>query len=280
MRTWHMPGKHIQDNIIQYSASRNFYGAEVVFGQESFDYEVRSVHPGNQYMENNELVEGRYINERDITDFRKVAVIGQKVARDLFKEKEPIGHYLRIKGVLFEVVGIYSDAGGDDEEDNLYIPINVGQKILSRTPREMSRMMLAYPEDMTVAESELLEEQIVQDLAQRHGFNPNDKSALRIWNRKANMQDILGVLNGIRIFVWVIGIGTIIAGIVGVSNIMMITVKERTREDWCTQGPGRYPWFHYSPYPSGIYFYHCFFRLFRSGAGCRASRPGERQNRA
>ncbi len=222
--------QEFESDIIFSSGSRNFWNAEVVYGQEVVNFEVRAVHPANQYMESNSLVSGRYINELDIKDFRKVAVIGQKVHRELFKGAPSIGKYVRVNGVQFEVVGIYADAGGDDEEDNLYIPINVGQATLSRTPREMSRIMLAYDEDMPISQSLELEEQIVNELAIRHSFNPEDKSALRIWNRKARMKDVLGVLDGIRIFVWVIGIGTIIAGIVGVSNIMMITVKERTRE--------------------------------------------------
>lgn len=216
--------------ITKSSSSKNFWGSEIVYGKEAANYEVRAVHPENQYMETNHLQSGRYINQRDIDEYRKVAVLGRKITSDLFKTEDPIGKYIRVNGVLFGVVGVYTDEGGDDEEDNVYVPINVGQKSLSRNPEEMTRLIVAYDEDMSAAESEELEERIVADMASRHGFNPEDKSALRIWNRKAQMQDILGVLNGIKIFIWVIGIGTIIAGIVGVSNIMMIVVKERTRE--------------------------------------------------
>lgn len=217
-------------DVTHSSGSRNFWGAQVYYGIESANFEVRAVHPDNQYMESNSLVEGRYLNQKDIDDYRKVAVIGRKVQRDLFKTRPPIGEYLRINGVQFEVVGIYSDAGGDDEEDNVYIPVNVGQSALTRTPNELSRIMLAYDENLSVSESMVFEDKLFAELAAIHGFNPEDKSALRIWNRKARMKDVLSVLEGIRIFIWVIGIGTIIAGIVGVSNIMMITVKERTKE--------------------------------------------------
>ena len=219
-----------ESDITYSSGSRNFWGAQVYYGTESANFEVRAVHPDNQYMESNSLVRGRYINQVDIDDFRKVAVIGQKVERELFKTKPSMGEYLRINGVHYEVVGVYADAGGDDEEDNVYIPVNVGQATLSRTPTELSRIMLAYDEGLSVSESMELEDKLFNELATIHGFNPADKSALRIWNRKARMKDVLSVLDGIRIFIWVIGIGTIIAGIVGVSNIMMITVKERTRE--------------------------------------------------
>lgn len=218
------------NSIVQSSASQNFWGSEVVYGKEAGNYEVRSVHPDHQFMENNHIIAGRFLNHRDLREFRKVAVIGNKINKDIFKGEDPVGKYIRVRGVLFEVIGVYTDEGGDDEEDNVYIPINVGQKALSDRPEEMSRFVIAYDENMDLNQSIALKNAIVNDLAVRHAFNPEDKSALRIWNRKENMQEVFGVLNGIRIFVWVIGIGTIIAGIVGVSNIMMIVVKERTRE--------------------------------------------------
>ncbi|WP_417588679.1 ABC transporter permease [Owenweeksia hongkongensis] len=212
------------------SGSKNFWGAEIVWGKEAANYEVRCVHPEHQRLERNNMVSGRYINQRDIDEFRKVATIGRKVSTDIFKGVDPIGKYIRVNGVLFEVVGVYSDDGGDDEEDNVYLPINVGQRTLSTDPEELNRIIVAYNEDYDVDDSKALEARIVNDLAARKGFDPTDKSALRIWNRQENMQEVIGVIGGIKIFVWVIGIGTIIAGIVGVSNIMMIVVKERTRE--------------------------------------------------
>ncbi len=217
-------------SIIKSSASKNYWGAEVVYGKEAANYETRAIHPDNQYMENNYVLSGRYINQRDIDEFRKVAIIGRKISTDLFKGKDPVGEYIRINGVLFEIVGVYTDEGGDDEEDNIYLPINVGQKTLSREPEEMSRMIVAYEEDFTATQAKELEKEITADLAARHGFDPEDKRALRIWNRKENMQEVIGVITGIKIFVWVIGIFTIIAGIIGVTNIMMVVVKERTRE--------------------------------------------------
>lgn len=212
------------------SGSLNLWNAEVSYGKEAGNYEVRAVHPDHQYLEKNNLVAGRYINQYDIDDFRKVAVVGRKISTDLFKGENPIGKYLRINGVLFEVVGLYADDGGDDEEDNVYLPINVGQATLSQQPHDLSRIIVAYDESYNVEQSKNLENKLVAELAAAHGFDPKDKSALRIWNRKENMQQVISVIGGINIFVWVIGIFTIIAGIIGVSNIMMIVVKERTRE--------------------------------------------------
>ncbi len=218
------------EDVIRSSSSKNYWGAQAIYGKEAANYEVRSVHPDMQYLEKNWLVSGRYINQRDIDNFRKVATIGLRIKRELFKEEDPIGKHIRVNGVLFEVVGVYADEGGDNEEDNIYIPINVGQKTLSREPEQVNRIVLAYHEDYTFKQVKDFENTIIADLASAHGFDPNDKRALRIWNRRENMQEAIGVVNGISIFIWVIGIMTIVAGIIGVSNIMLIVVKERTRE--------------------------------------------------
>jgi len=218
------------DEITLSSSSKNYWEATVIYGKEAANYEVRSVHPDMQYLEKNRLVEGRYINQKDIHNFRKVATIGQRVKRELFKSENPIGKYIRVNGVLFEVVGLYADEGGDNEEDNVYLPVNVGQKVLSREPQQVDRIVLAYDEAYTFSQVKDLETELINDLASTHGFDPNDRRAIRIWNRKENMKEAIGVVNGIGIFIWVIGIMTIIAGIVGVSNIMLIVVKERTRE--------------------------------------------------
>mgnify|MGYP000262374408 CR=1 FL=1 len=230
------------DDIIKATGSKNFWGAMIVWGKESGNYEVRGADPDVQYMEKNYVQKGRYLNDKDIEEQRKVAVIGKKVATDIFKDAEPLGEYIRVNGVLFHVVGVYTDAGGDNEEDNIYIPINVAQKTLSQTPNKMDRMIFAYDESYTSEESGVLERKILQDLADAHGFDPNDKRAVRVWNRQERMKEATSVIHGINIFVWTIGIFTIIAGIIGVSNIMMIVVKERTREIGIRKALGATPY--------------------------------------
>ena len=212
------------------SASKNFWGAMIQWETKAATFQVRSVEPSMQSLENITIKEGRYINAKDIDDFRKVAIIGKQVKREIFEDVNPIGKSININGVLFEVVGVYNDFGGENEEDNIYIPINVGQRVLTKEPQNLDRFIVAFDEDFTLQESQQLETTIRHRLARIYNFNPEDQRAIRIWNRRENMQDAIGVISGIQIFVWVIGIGTIVAGVVGVSNIMMIVVKERTRE--------------------------------------------------
>jgi len=212
------------------SGSKNFWSASIGFGQQSSTFQVRAVEPLMQRLENSTIVEGRYLNKKDMREERKVAVIGQQVHKELFGTMNPIGNYVDINGVNFQIVGLYADAGGENEEDNLYVPLPVGQKVLSSQPEDLSRFIVAFDESYTLVQSEDLEKKVRMQLAQRHQFDPTDKRALRIWNRRANMQEAIAVIGGIQLFVWIIGLGTIVAGVVGVSNIMLIVVKERTRE--------------------------------------------------
>ena len=228
--------------ITKSTRTRNFWDAQIIWGKESARFEVRGAEPENQYMENNYVLKGRYLNELDLIDQRKVAVIGKKVARDIFKDADPIGQFIRANGVLFEVVGVYIDEGGENEEDNVYIPINVAQKTLSQSPEEVTRMIFAYDENSSFEQSAALEKKIREDLAAMHGFDPNDRRALRIWNRREQMKEPISTIRGIKVFVWTIGIFTIIAGIIGVSNIMMVVVKERTREIGIRKALGATPY--------------------------------------
>jgi putative ABC transport system permease protein len=212
------------------AATKRYWSSTINYKNEYGTFEARAANPQVQGVERNRIVKGRYLNQRDIDEFRKVAVIGRMVARDIFKGEDPISKFIRVNNVLFQVVGVYSDDGGEDEEDNVYIPLNVGQRTLSREPRELSQIIASYPEDMNVEASIALEKEVQALIAAKHFVNPEDERAIRIWNRQERMQEAMNVIGGIKIFVWVIGIGTIIAGIVGVSNIMMIVVKERTRE--------------------------------------------------
>lgn len=228
---------------VQYSSgSRNYWNAAIKYGANLSNFQVRAVEPTMQSLENSHIAEGRYINRKDLDDERKVVAIGMQVKKELFGRESPIGKYVNIQGVQFEVVGVYTDSGGENEEDNLYIPLVVGQKVLSSTPQDLSRFIVAFDENYSLKESIQLEEDIRQRFAEVYQFNPEDKRAVRIWNRRENMQDAIGIIAGIQAFVWIIGIGTIIAGVVGVSNIMLIVVKERTREIGIRKSLGATPY--------------------------------------
>jgi len=199
----------------------------ISYKNEYGSFDIISCHPGYQKIENASLKEGRFINQPDIDKFRKVTTIGTKVADALFKNGvDPIGKYLKVSGIPFEVVGVFTDPSERDL-NRIYVPVSTAQKVFNggNTLHNISFTTTQSPE-----ESEQLEKDLRNEIAKQHNFDPADLQALFIRNTIKEYKQFQNMFAGIRIFVWIIGIGTIIAGIVGVSNIMMIVVKERTKE--------------------------------------------------
>lgn len=192
-------------------------------------FEVRSVHPDHAFIENTIIHAGRYISNSDLEEFKKVTCIGTLVKEQLFGEDEdPIGKYIKVNGIAFQVVGVFQDEEGDYENRLLYLPITTAQKAFNGN--ENIRQVLLTTGNATVDEAKQMVDEITVMLAQKHKFDKTDSKALSIWNNYEEYKKMLSMMANIRAFIWVIGIGTIIAGIVGVSNIMMIVVKERTKE--------------------------------------------------
>ena len=200
----------------------------VAYRGEFGSYDVRCVHPDYRFLEKTIVTKGRFFNELDLRQHRKVAVVGSLVARDLFKEGAAIGEHLEINGIAFQVVGVFDDEGGENEMQKIYIPISTAQRTFNGGDR-LGQMMFTTG-GATLEQSDRMAQEVRDRLAKRHDFKPDDPRAVFVRNNFEGFQRILGVMNGIRLFVWVIGIGTIFAGVVGVSNIMMIAVRERTKE--------------------------------------------------
>lgn len=191
-------------------------------------FSVRACSYGMVYSEKITVMKGRFINDLDVKESRKTSCVGKMLVAELFGNEDPIGHEIQINGIAFKVVGVFSDEGGEQDMRRAYIPISTAQKTFTGTDKVDQIVLTLTAENME--QSEAIEEQLRTVLADRHNFDPADKKAVFIWNNMREFKRIMGVIVGIRIFVWIIGIGTLIAGIVGVSNIMMIVVKERTRE--------------------------------------------------
>jgi putative ABC transport system permease protein len=174
--------------------------------------------------------EGRFINQHDVDDNRKVTVIGSRVRELLFGTEEPIGKYIQIKGVYFQVIGCFEvenmGGSGRDDSEKIFIPLSTIQGTFNLLDR-ISVFGITPKEGYDPL---LLEEQVKGYLATKHIVSPKDKNAVGGWNSGKETQKINGLFFGVNIFIWGVGIMTIIAGIVGVSNIMLIIVKERTKE--------------------------------------------------
>lgn len=185
-------------------------------------------------------VEGRFINKNDMLEKRKVVLIGKRVKDVLFESHEnAIGLYVNIKGVYFMVVGVFRDDANDGRnEERAYIPYTAYQQIFNPSGNVQS-MWLTVAENSSSSE---VENNIKETLATRHKFSTEDNQAIRIFNLEKEFDQIMGVFFGIRSLIWFVGIGTLLAGIIGVSNIMIIIVKERTREIGIRKAIGATPW--------------------------------------
>ncbi len=199
----------------------------VIYGKEKGNYLCRPCLPGNYFLENASMVSGRFLNETDLSDYRKVCVVGLSMAEVFFKKENPIGKYLNIDGTFFKVVGTFKDVNRS-EMLRAYLPLTTAQRVFNYK-NNIDLMWLGLG-DLTLEESEQVSEEIRKILAKKYNFSRSDRNALFVNNLYAEYKKIMNLLSGIKLFVLIIGIMTLIAGIVGVSNIMIIVVKERTRE--------------------------------------------------
>ncbi|MEZ5084092.1 MAG: ABC transporter permease [Bacteroidales bacterium] len=224
---------NIKNNIkgIEYISGRlHVWGDNTIsYKNEYGNFDIRSAHPDYGIIEKVKQMEGRFINPYDIKQNLKVANIGITVKEALFKDKPAMGEYINIKGIPFKVIGIFEDDDGrQDNQRVVYIPITTAQKVF--VGRDRINTLAVTVGSREVEDSQRMEDEIRSNMATRHRFDINDEQAMFIWNGVEEFKKFMDLFAAIRLFVWVIGIGTIIAGIVGVSNIMMIAVKERTKE--------------------------------------------------
>ncbi|NNF70468.1 MAG: ABC transporter permease, partial [Acidimicrobiia bacterium] len=183
-------------------------------GKETGSFDIRSVHPDHLHLEKTLVARGRFLNALDVAEYRKVAAIGVEVEKSLFGESgRALGEYVKINGIPFKVVGTFRDAGGIGEESKIYLPISTAQRIFNGADR--IRMFMLTTGSLPLEETERMADEITNALAQRHRFDPEDKRAIFVRNVNEAMQRFVNLMAGIRLFVWIIGIGTILAGVVG-----------------------------------------------------------------
>ncbi|MGK0285252.1 MAG: putative ABC transport system permease protein, partial [Salibacteraceae bacterium] len=204
------------------------WGADMNFNEKTANLPIRGVHPDHQILENTIVLLGRFINDNDVKEKGKVCVIGNDALTELFGKENPLGEYISIWGVMYKVIGTFNDVGSRWENKMVYIPVSTAQLVFNVKGR-LDRIMFT-----TGDASEQRVDQMVEEtrklLSDKLVFDPNDSRALYISNNAEEYKMFTGIFTGINAFVWIIGIMTIIAGVVGISNIMMITVKERTKE--------------------------------------------------
>lgn len=201
---------------------------QVNYKNENGVFEIRASLPGHRHIEKLEMLEGRFINEADVMGFRKIVSLSISVKKALFKDEGAIGNYIRINNIPFKVVGIFDDSGGEKGREQIYMPISTAQKVFNMKTNINNFMMTINTGNLE--ESNAIADKIRAKVAERHNFSVDDRNAVYVSNKIKELKKFTNIFDGVNIFIWVIGIGTIVAGIVGVSNIMTIVVKERTKE--------------------------------------------------
>ena len=215
--------------FIDYITPRISRGALVKYANESNNYTIRAVAPGHQFAEKTMVTDGRYINERDVNEKNKYATIGRLVEKDLFGNKPALGKNINVGGISFKVIGIFKDAGGDNEERLIYIPYTTRQQIEKSNDR-VDQIMVAFRPELGYAGAMAFEKKLNTFMRKKHNIAPSDRGGIYVRNVADEFRQTQNIGSVLQWVVFFIGIGTLLAGIIGISNIMVFVVKERTKE--------------------------------------------------
>lgn len=214
---------------VQYITSRIYKNLNASFRNEEGTYNIRACNPDHQYLENTLVTYGRFLNELDLQNRTKVVVIGRLVEEDLFLKTTAVGKYINLSGIQYKVVGVFEDKGGDNEERIIYMPLTTAQQVYGNT-EYVDQINLTYNPKMDFDQAISFSNTITKKLKDRFSVSQKDQRAIRVFNmaeQSKGVNQMTGVLSFIVLF---IGFGTLIAGITGISNIMVFIVKERTKE--------------------------------------------------
>lgn len=207
------------------------WGSKAVYEDKKYDCSVKGHYPEHLKIEWQEMIYGRFINDVDIREARKVCVIGKRVYESLFNPGEdPCGKYVRVDGIYYRIIGMSASEGNMNIQGNaseaVMLPFTTMQQAYNLGGK-IDVICFTVKQGVKVSDVQPQMEQIIKAA---HFIAPNDKQALMYLNAEAMFSMVDNLFTGIRILIWMVGLGTLLAGAIGVSNIMMVTVKERTTE--------------------------------------------------
>lgn len=217
------------DSKIDLMTARIFKNFSISHKNKQDNYSITAVHPDHQFLEKTIITEGRYINQLDINESSKVIVIGRLVKSDLFGQKPALGKRVNVGGISYKVIGIFSDDGGDNEERISYIPVTTAQKLYGNNDY-LNQIRIGYNEDLNLDEAIAFGKLVERDMRSKLDIHPDDQSALSVRNMAEVSKGVDVFMIALFFIVIFIGSGTLIAGIIGISNIMIFVIKERTKE--------------------------------------------------
>jgi putative ABC transport system permease protein len=240
-RRWNMEAEdmeYLRNNIpeLEYITPKNFAGGNgkgpnVIRGLKTGTFNVKGDYPDYVMIDPCTVVQGRWINDMDIREKRKVCVIGEKVYESLFTSSEsPLGQYIKISGVYYQVVGIIKpetrvQINGRTEE-SVSIPFTTMLQTYNMG-NQVHFLAITAKKGIPVSQ---LEEKVKSVIKKKHSIAPTDLQALNSVNIEEQFRQMNGLFLGIQILTWIVGLGTLIAGVIGVSNIMLVIIRERTKE--------------------------------------------------
>ncbi|CAM1356144.1 MULTISPECIES: ABC transporter permease [Tenacibaculum] len=213
---------------IKLLAPRNQTNGSVVKDFKSGDFQISGDYPVLDRVQKKDLIYGRFLNQNDIKNNSKVCVISEDMYKQLFDKKEmPIGQYVKISNVNYKVIGVYKPSNTIDiDGDTAYIPFTTFQKVYN-TSNKVDWMMITANEGVDIKQ---MEKDILLTLKNLHKVHPEDKRAFGSVNLGDQIDKLMGFLTGMQFLTWFVGIATLIAGVFAIGNILLITVKERTKE--------------------------------------------------
>ena len=216
------------DTVHAYSRRVRIWDVVMEHEDQQSNFPIRGVDPDHLMLENTTLTGGRYISSRDVAEETKVTVLGATVVEDLYEGIDPIGTYLLIGGVQFRVVGTFDDPASRWENKMAYLPFTTAQNIF-RSNDKVDQIILGTG-DMPIAGTRLLSDALLSWFKDRKVVHPDDARGVRIENNNEEYERFQNIFLGIELFIWGLGLLTLLAGAVGVANILAIAVKERTKE--------------------------------------------------
>lgn len=218
-----------EDEIQYFSPNIQRNNIQASYKSEQNKYTMRGVYPDYQPLEEAVMIEGRFISVLDIKKRAKVIAIGRLVEEDLFKGLSALNKDINLEGISYKVIGVFSDSGGDNDERYIYAPFTTLQGMYKPND-EVDYFGLTFNPNLKVDDAIAFSNSLTKLLKEKHNVDPRDQGAIRVNNYAEGtkaVQQLMMVLNVIILF---IGIGTLVAGIIGISNIMVYIVKERTKE--------------------------------------------------
>ena len=202
---------------------------DIGYKLKSNNYSIRGVAPSHQKNEMTIMMKGRYVNGLDVDNKERNVVLGRLVAQDLFGDEDPIGKFVSGSGRSWKVIGVYQDDGGDNEERIVYVPYTTLQLIKKNTD-DIGRIIITYKPEIGYAGAIAFENQIKKYLKQKKFIDPSDPRGIFIRSSSRDLKENDQFASALSSIILFVGIGTLLAGIIGISNIMVFVVKERTKE--------------------------------------------------